>query len=341
MKSKCLNRKDFICHVNWTFLVVVIVCYSLACENKPIPSLEEVNLPEQVTRPLSEEDIPAILDRAISKRDVLLLDRIAWCSKRKDIVEKAEDALVEITKDYSDKFISKLARHDTTIVPAGGISLGKVFVTHSNPPFRVSPSRKFAKGIKVWIAQPQRHMRRDDLKFGWIVEYAVIVDGSLKPGYYDLSFEIVGKRKDTYDNAVDKAPIHVGLKLISGVLWKPTAIDVYTVASLYQRRLLRQLDNQQRVLRLYRSAIDKDDKVLMELIGSGMRYEEEKIQESSDKAHDFLMCLHILGDSKDQKLATAARQCLKITKEKWPAWEGLLKPTGGDTQEDDEGEQND
>lgn len=337
MTREFLKKKGYVCMVAWGFLMVLTVYGSLGCEKKSIASLEDVNLPEQVTCSLSEKDISAILDHAISKKDALLLDRIAWCSKRKDIIQKAEDALVEITKDYSDRFVSKIARHDSTTVSAGGIALGKAFIMHSNPPFRIRPGRKFDKGIKVWLDRPQRHMR-DDLKFGWTVEYAVIVDGSVKPGYRDLSFEVVGKHKYTYDNAVDEAPIHVGLKVIGGVPFKPKAVDVYTVTSLYQRQLLRELEKKRRALGLYRSAIDKDDKVLIELIGSSMKYQEDKIEESLKKAHDFLMLLNILGESKDQKLATAARQCLKITKEKWPDWEKLIKVNSNDGKEDDEGE---
>jgi len=323
--------------VAWGFLMVLTVYGSLGCEKKSIASLEDVNLPEQVTCSLSEKDISAILDHAISKKDALLLDRIAWCSKRNDIIQKAEDALVEITKDYSDRFVSKIERHDSTTVSAGGIALGKAFIMHSNPPFRIRPSRKFDKGIKVWLDRPQRQMR-DDFKFGWTVEYAVIVDGSVKPGYLDLSFEVAGKNKYTYDNAVDEAPIHVGLKVIGRVPFKPTAVDVYTVTSLYQRKLLRELEKKRRALELYRSAIDKDDKVLIGLIGRSMKYQEEKIEERFKKAHDFLILLNILGESKDQKLATAARQCLKITKEKWPDWKKLIKANGDDGKEDDEGD---
>ena len=77
---------------------------------------DRVDLPEQVTRPLTEKQVPAALEEAIKSNDVLLIDRIAQRSTNKAAVKKAGEYLKNhvIDLDTAAKATGKMTADDIT-----------------------------------------------------------------------------------------------------------------------------------------------------------------------------------------------------------------------------------
>lgn len=77
---------------------------------------DRVDLPEQVTRPLTEKEVPAALEEAIKSKDVLLIDRIAQRSTNKAAVKKAGEYLKNhmIDLDTAAKATGEMTADDIT-----------------------------------------------------------------------------------------------------------------------------------------------------------------------------------------------------------------------------------
>lgn len=92
-----------------TVLSIACVVFLLRCEiGGRTAEAGGAALPEQITRPLAEADVPVVLEQAIRNRDVLLVDRIAWLSTNLAAVKRAEAFLGTLRKGFQQKLMGYL-----------------------------------------------------------------------------------------------------------------------------------------------------------------------------------------------------------------------------------------
>lgn len=286
---------------------------------------QEVELPEQVTRPLLAGEMPAALARAVKDADILLLDRIAWCAEDEAVAKQAEDAINTILQGRQAEVIAEIEDDKVTIPYMSGIALGFDNVSLGSNQLmdadscKVVISEKSSAEIEVVVqkiviqganatpafiapmpsAQGSMYER---MAYSADVEYAVFIGEGIAPGEHSLAFDLVcmaeGKRSTR------------SVALTVKVLGRPFAKD--DVAALYGNIA----SHRRRTGRMLAQSLESSENADLSELESLLR----SIQELQRKERLLVFALKNLAQSNNREAAAAARQCLRIADEKWAAW---------------------
>ena len=200
------------------------------------PEQEEVKLPEQVTRRLTEADVPTVLEQAIQTKDVVLVDRIAWQTKNKEAEKKAEDFLAEIRQAFLRKFQREVKDGSATL-PAGGIAVGEAASGYSGSAssfFKKLEAKHLPDGFHVVFG------KWSVTRSSFDVTYGVVVDGSVRPGGYELGFivRLYDARDKDKENpeSMGAAAVKLKLRVTEGTVSADEVYALYSVAMWHSRR---------------------------------------------------------------------------------------------------------
>ncbi len=218
-------------------------------------SAQEVELPEQVTRPLPAGEMPATLARAVEEGDILLLDRIAWCAGDEEIAKQAEDAINTIIQSRQDEMVAQIEDDKVTIPYTSGIALGFDNVSLGSSPsmdaasYKATISEKPSADIEVVIlkvaiqstnatpafiapmpsAQGSMYER---MAYSADVEYAVFIGEGIARGEHSLAFDLVC----TAAGERSKRSVELTVKVLGRPFAREDVTAIYgNISSLHRR----------------------------------------------------------------------------------------------------------
>ena len=237
-------------------------------------------LPPQIERDLTEEQVPAVLEEAIQARDIVLVDRIAWQTKNKEAEKKAEDFLAEIRQ----AFLSRLQREvkgGSATVPAGGVAVGEATASYSGS------ASNFSKKLEANDLPDGFHVvfgKWSVTRSSFEATYGVVVDDSVKPGGHELGFTVLlydgdAKEKENPES-MGPAPVKLKLRVTQGTVTPAEAQGLYSVAMWHLRR--------------YREYRGQARKLLVSAVGllggslTGARHEANRADELQRKSGEHL-----------------------------------------------------
>lgn len=280
---------------------------------------EEIGLPEQVTRPLTEKDVPAVIKQAIRTNDVLLADRIAWCSKNEAAVKKAEDFLAKRREAFLNKFQTKAQGGGATVRP-GGLIAGAISQPHSGhgSRFKIGRSGELPEGVHV-VYGPTR-ITQHTYEHRFQVEYAVIIGDAVPPGSLELSFEILLlKADDNAGKAVGKAPVKLKATVREGPITADAIQDLYAVISWHCRRSGELNAQSGRALDEAGDLVERNLVAAQQKMDVG-RELGAKAQEHTDRMRVYIAWLDALEASQDASTAAKARAYREVVSKKCREW---------------------